>query len=179
MFRFGSIGLESSYFPRQLRESQILLRSGPSIKAFYPAFPDDPNICPVQALLCYESRSKPFRGKQPHLKTGNPLFLSVRKPHKPVKPATISHWLKKIMNSAGIDTNIFSAHSTQGAATSKAKSAGVSTGDILKAANWSTTSTFCRFYHRPVNSGKFGRGVLRTGATSETLVSFKRYHVVN
>ena len=83
------------------------------------------------------------------------------------------------MSSAGIDTKVFSAHSTRGAATSKAKSAGVSTGDILKAANWSTTSTFCRFYHRPVNSGKFGRGVLRTGASSEILVSFKRYRVVN
>ena len=154
-------------------------KSGSPIEAFYPVFPDDPKLCPVQALLCYESRSKPFRGKQPHAKTGNPLFLSVRKPYKPVKPATIGHWLKKIMDSAGIDTKVFSAHSTRGAATSKAKSAGVSTGDILKTANWSTTSTFCRFYHRPVNSGKFGRGVLRIGATSETLVSFECYHEVN
>ena len=44
-----------------------------------------------------------------------------------------------------INTQHFSAHSTRGAATSKAKFVGVSTKDILKAANWSSSSTFTRF----------------------------------
>ena len=136
-------------------------KSGPPVKAFYSAFPDNPKICPVQTLICYEKRSLHLRGKRSHEKAGNPLFLSVCKPHKPVKPATLGHWLKKVMKSAGVDTDTFTAHSTRGAATSKAKSTGVSVRDILKAANWSTSSTFCRFYHRPVNSGQFGRGVLR------------------
>ena len=93
------------------------------------------------------------------------LFISVRKPHHAVKPATIGHWLKKTMEWAGIDTAIFSAHSTRGAATSKAKAAGVSIPDILKAADWSTPSTFSRFYHRPVplTGLKFGQGVLTQG----------------
>lgn len=90
-----------------------------------------------------------------------PCLISVRKPHKPVKPAAIAHWLKAVMKLAGIDTDKFSAHSTRGASTSKAKQVGVSTTDILKAANWTTASTFCRFYHRPINSGKFGSSVLK------------------
>ena len=72
----------------------------------------------------------------------NQETLSVWKPQGPVKPATLGHWLKNVMRTAETDTNVFSAHSTRGAVTSKAKLAGVSTGDILKAANWSTTSMF-------------------------------------
>ena len=147
-------------------------KNGPPMEAFYSAFPEDPKLCPVQALQCYEKRSRGLR-PIPQDTTKNALFISVRKPHKPVKPATIGHWLKAVMSSAGIDTNVFSAHST-----SKAQMVGVSTTDILKAANWSSTSTFCRFYHRPVNSEQFGLGVLRSN-NPPTLVSFERYHIVN
>ena len=61
------------------------------------------------------------------------LLISVRKPHQPVKSATIGHFKK--MEQAGIDVSIFSAHSTSGATTSKAKAAGVSLHEILKAAD--------------------------------------------
>ena len=132
-------------------------RTGPPVVAFYTAFPEDPQICPVETLKVYERRSKVFRST-----ADNALFLSVRKPHKPITAATIGHWLKKVMEASGIDTATFSAHSTRGASTSKAKSAGVSMADILKAANWTSSSTFCRFYCRPVNSTEFGQGVLRT-----------------
>ena len=33
-------------------------RDGPPIKAFYSEFPDDPMLCPVRALHCYERRSR-------------------------------------------------------------------------------------------------------------------------
>ena len=79
---------------------------------------------------------------------GNPLFISVRKLYKPVKPAIIGHWLKAVMNSAGIDTNIFTAHFTRGVAASKARTGGVSIADILKPANWNSASTFSCFYHQ-------------------------------
>jgi hypothetical protein len=47
-----------------------------------------------------------------------------------MKAATIGHCLQKLIAQAGIDVSIFSAHSTRGAATSKAKNMGVSTADI-------------------------------------------------
>ena len=89
-----------------------------------------------------------------------PIFIATRRPHRPVKPCTIGNWLKTVMAQAGIDTQQFTAHSTRGASTSKAKSSGVSTSDILRTANWSSSSTFTRFYHRPVQMGQFGRRVL-------------------
>ena len=110
-----------------------------------------------------------------------PLFLAVRRPHRPVKPATVGHWLKRIMTLSGIDTGIFSPHSTRGAATSKAWAAGVSVPDILRAADWSSVSTFKRFYHQPVHSSEFGwvvLGSMQPIATQKS-VSYKRYHVVN
>ena len=45
-------------------------------------------------------------------------------------------------------------------ATSKARAAGISVPDILKAADCSSVSTFKRFYHRPVHSSEFGQVVL-------------------
>ena len=45
------------------------------------------------------------------------LFIAAR---KPVTSATIGHWLKNFTEQSGIDTSIFMAHSTRGAATFKA-----------------------------------------------------------
>ena len=108
--------------------------SGPPTEAFYPAFAAVPKLCPVWILQCYERRSEKL-GTNSSSTPQKALFISVRRPHKPVKPATIGHWLKRIMKSAGIDTDSFSAHSTCCASTSKAKAAEVPTADILKAAN--------------------------------------------
>ena len=73
-------------------------RQRPSIEAFYPEFIEDPRICPVHTLRCYERRSKEYRS---HTSPGRPLFIAVRKPHRPVTAATIGRWLKSIMASAG------------------------------------------------------------------------------
>ena len=52
---------------------------------------------------------------------------------------------------------IFKAHSVRGAATT---TAGVTTFDILDAADWSTPSVFQRFYYKPSKQTGFGRAVL-------------------
>ena len=85
-------------------------------------------LCPVKALRCYEERSSEFRVRS---STRNPLFISVKCPFRPVKAATIGHWLKDMMKAVGIDTNTFSVHSTRSASTSKAKSTGVPMSEIL------------------------------------------------
>ena len=60
-----------------------------------------------------------------------PLFVAVKRLHKAVTAATISRWLKEILFRAGVDTNIFKAHSTRTASTAQ----GVSTVDITKVAD--------------------------------------------
>ena len=118
------------------------------------------------ALTCYEERPGTLRKN-----TGarSPLFISVCKPHKPVKAATLGHWLNSMMKSAGIDTSAIITHSTRGAVTSKAKVHRASIADILKAANWSSQSTFCRFYDRPISSEEFGRALLHTEDKLQTI----------
>jgi hypothetical protein len=46
--------------------------------------------------------------------------------------------LKSVLTSSGVDTSVFSAHSTRGASTSGASQAGVTTQQILSTADWST-----------------------------------------
>ena len=64
-------------------------------------------------------------------------------------PSTIARWLKSVLAKAGIDINVFKAHSVRGASTSAAASAGVTTNDILNAADWSSESVFQKFYYKP------------------------------
>jgi len=134
-------------------------RTEPPKEVFFAYFPQNIRLRPVNTLVAYRERTSNLH---PTMKERGLLFIAVRKPHLPVKAATIGHWLKKVMKSSGIDTSIFTAHSTRGAATSKAKDTGVSIPDILKTADWSSTSTFTRFYHRPVQptGSRFGQVVL-------------------
>ena len=147
MFRPGSIGLRISILPSERK-------TGPPKEAFYASLPESPLLCPVRCLREYEQQTRNIRSGEG--RTAGLLFLAVRRPHRPVKQAKVGHWMKRIMTLSGIDTGIFSAHSTRGAATSKARAAGVSVPDILRAADWSSVSTLKRFYHQPVHSSEFG-----------------------
>ena len=90
------------------------------------------------------------------------LFVAIVKPHNPVSSATIARWLRDVLQHAGIDIGIFGAHSIQGASSSAAAAAaaGVTTNDILKAADWSSESVFRNFYYRPTGDVTYGRAVL-------------------
>ena len=121
---------------------------------FFPSYSLDDLLCPVLALREYESRTEELRG--PH----STLFLGVTKPHKPVCSSTIARWLKTFLGKAGIDTEIFKAHSVRSASTSAAAMAGITTNDILKAADWSSETVFQKFYHKPTASSQFGKAVL-------------------
>ena len=79
------------------------------------------------------------------------LLISFKSPHEPVTTSTIARWLRTLMEDAGIDTSKYKAHSTRSAATSKAKVQGLSTHQILQAANWSNAGTFLRFYNKNID----------------------------
>ena len=44
------------------------------------------------------------------------------------------------------------------------RSLGVTTNDILKAADWSSESVFRKFYYRPTHNPLYGRAVLSKGS---------------
>lgn len=72
----------------------------------------------------------------------------------------MARWLKLVLNDVGIDTSVYSAHSTRGASTSIAANSGVPTEAILAAGNWNSESTFTRFY-RPTEKGALVTSALR------------------
>ena len=79
--------------------------------------------------------------------------------------ATIARWLRDVLRLTGIDVSIFAGYSVRGASTSVAVGAGITSDDILKAADWSSASVFRRFYYHPVNDPSFGRSVLVSTTT--------------
>ena len=142
--------------------------SKPLADFFFPAFQEDVNVCPVSTLRVYEDRTLQFRNDG----TGemkSKLFLSWIGKHSPVSSSTIARWLKTCMLGAGIDINAFKPHSVRGATCSKAAGVGVTTKDILDAADWSSEGTFQRFYHRQDKDiTAFGMAVLSSSDSSKT-----------
>ena len=130
----------------------------PRAEFFFPAFPSNSRLCPQQTLRAYEQRTESFRTGGNEEQTR--LFLAVVRPHKPVCSSTLARWLKSLLDKAGIDTSIFKAHSTRSATASAAANTGITTGDILKAADWSSETVFTKFYYKPLRSGAFGEAVL-------------------
>lgn len=101
-------------------------------------------ICPLTCLQSYIERTSGLR--KPH--NAKQLLIGSTKPHNPVTSSTVGQWIKDQLKEADIDTSTFSAHSTRGAAASKAASSGVSIQAILKQGHWSNESTFSKFYRR-------------------------------
>lgn len=82
--------------------------------------------CPVGCLDSYISATREFR-----LLEDSTLFLSVKRPHRPISSSTLGHWLKSCLTDAGLSPDSFSAHSTRGAAASKAVPQGVPIETVL------------------------------------------------
>ena len=121
---------------------------------FFPSFPANASICPVHTLKASEGSVANMRGNE------TKLFLATIKPHKAVSSSTLARWLKSLLEAAGVDTSIFSAHSVRGASTSKAVNMGITTVDILKTADWSSESVFEKFYYKPSADAVYGKAVL-------------------
>ena len=139
-------------------------QSKPLTEFFFPCFPGNKLLCPVTTLRAYEERTKGKRGDHNRAQ----LFIALIKPHNPVTSPTIARWIRTILSKAGIDTDTFKAHSTRSAAVSTAASIGLTTNDILNAADWSSESVFRKFYYRPEAKNTFGIAVLSKQATTKS-----------
>ena len=133
-------------------------RPDETVQAFFTRYPADPALCPVDCFTHYLTLTREKRVAQ----QGKPnnLFISYIKPHHPVTKATIARWILSLIKEAGIDTEIFKAHSVRGASTTAAANALVPLQEILNMADWSNASTFRQFYYKPVFSSSFGETVL-------------------
>ena len=118
-------------------------KAPPSLELFN--FESNTNMCVVSVLEAYLLRSAGWRSHNKHQ-----LLLGTVSPHDEVAKSTISGWVKTVLGKAGIDTNIFKAHSSRSASTSKARIGGCSLQDILKRGQWSGKSTWQKHYHKTI-----------------------------
>ena len=116
-------------------------------ESIYPKFSQCSRLCPVECLSTYLEKTKQLRPSSDSMQ--QPLFLALKKPHRPVSSATLSRSLKEVIHLAGIKEDIFKGHSVRGASTSAVKRAGLSIGTILSMADWTNTSTFNMCYYKP------------------------------
>lgn len=115
-----------------------------------PIFNENPELCVARLLLHYMDLTKPIRKEEEF------LFLSTRQPHKRASKDTIARWIKDVLKKAGVNTEIFSAHSTRHASTSAALRKGVPLDLVRQSAGWSNNSqVFARFYNRPLVDNTF------------------------
>ena len=74
---------------------------------------------------------------------------------------TVGSWIKNLLEQSGVDTSVFKVHSTRAASASKANQT-ARIDAALKHIGWSTKSTFCKFYEKPiVDIDSFQNAVLK------------------
>ena len=119
----------------------------PPLKIMLKSFPENLKLCILTTLKVCFSRTTKFRERKDGIPRSQ-VLLSFVEPHRAVVPCTIAGWLVKFMTEAGVDTGLFKAHSTRGAATSKAAAMGLSVKEIMSMAKWKRQATFYKHYHR-------------------------------
>ena len=137
-----------------IRESSFSFQVSSKIKQTRPrthlprltfkAYAADRRLCVYTYLKEYLARTEKLRGQETQ------LLISFQKPYKEVSTDTICSWAKTVLSQAGIDTAIFSAHSTRAASVSAAKKKGVLLDTIMTTAGWSNAGTFKAYYDKPV-----------------------------
>ena len=101
-------------------------------------------------MLLKNLRNEARKGGKLERAWSGPYTISKVLP-KGLNNRTIARWIMSVLQSAGIDTSKFKAHSVRGAATSNASVTGTPVADILKMADWSSAEhVFCRYYLRDV-----------------------------
>lgn len=123
-----------------VRSSKLGLEPSLTFKAYAP----DRRLCVYTYLKEYLARTEKLRGQETQ------LLISFQKPYKGVATDTIGRWAKTVLSQAGINTAIFSAHSTRAASVSAAKKKGVPLDIMMSTAGWSNAGTFKAYYDKPV-----------------------------
>lgn len=114
-----------------------------SLIQFKP-FKEDKKFCVVTTIKEYIDRTSDICG------TKNQLVLSYAPPYGPVGSASVSRWVREVMEQAGIDPSVFTTHSIREAVASQMLRINVPVKDILAKASWRSESSFRKFYQKPL-----------------------------
>lgn len=133
LFRISQISLQDKLIIRVLRLDRIKTSAPGRSQPFFlfSRFVNQENLCIVRLMEHYIECTKVLRPSSCDF-----LFISFSKPYKAVSSQTICRWIRLGLENCGIDTSIFSGHSTRHASTSQAASRGVPLDFIKRAAGW-------------------------------------------
>ena len=115
----------------ELQFSVVLKHTRPRVhqdNIRFQSYIQNKSLCIVSLLREYIGRTSSLRGQETH------LFISTQAPFKGVARATLSRWVKRVMNKAGIDVKCFKPHITRAAAPSHTKAKGDPLSAILNSA---------------------------------------------
>ena len=78
------------------------------------------------------------------------LLISFQKPHKAVSRYTNSRSIKSVIEGAGIDVDLYEAHTTRSASSSYAKQNNTTIDVVIKTAGWENNKTLHVFYDKAI-----------------------------
>ena len=125
--------------PKVIKSTTTMFHPKPII---LQAFPADERIFPVRNIVEYIKASEKFR------KSKN-LLLSCYK-HEPIEAQRLSRYVKLTFKADGINTQLFTAHSTRHANSTGKYMKGLSLNDKVKEGEWKSSLSFRQFYNIPV-----------------------------
>ena len=140
-----------SYVPQFVAKSESLTRSIPrsflvkSLSDFAAGLDNDLLLCPVRALRIYLDRLSSLSPLR------NRLFVSPRRPTRPLSKNAVSFFLRDVITSAGAsrpEVGRVRAHDIRCVSTSVAFHRNWSVSAVLESATWSSSSVFSSFYLR-------------------------------
>ena len=147
-------------FMNILSEGVIFIREGLSKqdgpshnckKMFVPCFKKNRKLDPKTANDIYLKRKLGLRSSENE--TIRQLFLTVNKLHKAVSKQTVASWIVKVIKLAYGDSGMnIRAQSTRAIGPSWALFRGASISSILDTADWSSDTTFKRYYYREMEA---------------------------
>ena len=109
----------------------------------YRAYPNNKNLCVVQALQDYIWR-------RDLITETDALLVTLRQPHRPASKDSIARWLKDTLKLAGIQN--YSAHSYRSASTSLAFCRTVPLKDIMAQGQWTNLNTWAKYYKKEIST---------------------------
>ena len=125
------------YIPKVIKNTTRLFHPQPiELKAHNK----DESICPVRTVVEYIKEK---------IRKSENIIISYHK-HNVVNTQTVSRYVKQTLKAAGINSSLFTDHSTRHPSSSKTFMKELFLTDIVKRGGWKSTSTFREFYNLPI-----------------------------
>ena len=137
----------------------------------------EPSLNVADYVAAYLNRTLQFRLRAVSLGLPKPrsLFLSYHT-GKPVRTSTLSRYILTTMQLAGINTEVFKAHSARGTFPSLMKRKGASASIIMQQGDWRNCSTFERYYCRESEDSVAGKLIREVIGKSKSWVFLFSWH---